>query len=381
MAATLDLLTETGRCVACGLCLPYCPTYHKTQSETDSPRGRILLTQAVLQGAIPLNERYMAHMDLCLTCRACEKACPNHVQYGVIADGARAMIRTQRPAKLAHKLAMMLVASPTLLQIAGFGLRLASLLRLQTIIPRLPKTPKQRRWQAVYPVTNPRGEVSLFLGCASSVLDGDTLAASIYVLNHLGYSVHIPSSQTCCGGLHQQAGDSAHDLDARNQQAFAGNMPVLAIASGCGARLLDLIPDKFQDVSAFLAKAEGWNDIAIAPLKAKIAVHEPCSLRNMLKSEASAYALLKHIPQADVVPLPGNTQCCGGAGAYMLTQPDMAQKLRDDKIAQVQKTAPDYLATSNIGCSLHLANGDELKQHIKIVHPVLLLAQQMGFTA
>lgn len=380
MVAAHDLLTETGRCVACGLCLPYCPTYHKTQSEADSPRGRILLTQAVLQGAIPLNERYMAHMDLCLTCRACERACPNHVEYGVIADGARAMIRAQRSASLAHKLAMMLVASPTLLKVAGFSLRLANLLQLQKIIPRLPATPKQRRWQPVYPATNVRGEVSLFLGCASNVLDGDTLAASVYVLNRLGYTVHIPPTQTCCGGLHQQAGDSASDMDARNQLAFADNMPVLAIASGCGARLLDLMPDKFQDISAFLAEAEGWDDIVFAPLKAKIAVHEPCSLRNMLKSETSAYSLLKRIPQADVASLPGNAQCCGGAGAYMLTQPAMAQKLRDDKISQVQKTAPDYLATSNIGCNLHLADGDELKQ-VKIVHPVLLIAQQMGFTA
>ncbi|MFM9913313.1 MAG: (Fe-S)-binding protein [Methylophilaceae bacterium] len=380
MAAALDLLTETGRCVACGLCLPHCPTYRKTQSEADSPRGRIMLTQALLQGAIPLNERYMAHMDLCLTCRACESACPNHVEYGVIADGARAMISAQRPAKLARKLAMILVASPTLLKIAGFGLRLASLLRLQKIISRLPTTPKQRRWQSVYPATNARGEVSLFLGCASNVLDGDTLAASVYVLNRLGYTVHIPPTQTCCGGLHQQAGDSADDLNARNKQAFTGDLPVLAIASGCGARLLDLMPDRFQDVSAFLAQAEGWDDIIFTPLKAKIAVHEPCSLRNMLKTEASVYSLLKRLPAANVVPLPSNTQCCGGAGAYMLTQPGMAKKLRDDKIMQIEKTAPEYLVTSNIGCALHLADGDELQQ-IKIVHPVLLLAQQMGFQA
>jgi glycolate oxidase iron-sulfur subunit len=380
MATALDLLTETGRCVACGLCLPHCPTYYKTQSEADSPRGRILLTQAVLQGAIPMNERYMAHMDLCLTCRACENACPNHVEYGVIVDGARAMIRKQRPAKLGHKLAMVLVSSPALLKIAGFSLRLANLLQLQKIIPCLPTTPKQRRWQAVYPVKNPHTEVSLFLGCASNMLDGDTLAASVYVLNKLGYTVHIPPKQTCCGGLHHQAGDSADGLNARNNQAFPDDLPILAIASGCGARLLDLMPQRFEDISAFVAKAEGWDDITFTPLKAKIAVHEPCSLRNILKSETSVYSLLKHIPQADVVPLPSNAQCCGGAGAYMLTQPAMAQKLRDDKIMQIEKTAPDYLVTSNIGCRLHLADGDELKQ-VKIIHPVLLLAQQMGFQA
>lgn len=373
-----NLLAETGRCVACGLCLPHCPTYHKTQSEADSPRGRILLTQAVLQGAIPANARYQAHMDLCLTCRACERACPNQVPYGKIAEGARSMLRQQRPATLPEKLGQALVSSHLMLRIAGGLLRLGTLLQLQKFCPQLPNAPKQQGWKSVYPVSSLRGEVYLFTGCFSSILETDTLAASIFVLNRLGYTVHVPNNQTCCGGLHAQAGDSPTALEQQNREAFPENFPIVSVASGCGMRLADTFAKRAEDVSMFLAQAEGWDNIKLNPLQASIAVHEPCSLRNGLRGETSLYKLLKRIPQATVTPLPGNAQCCGGAGAYMLTQPEMANRLLDDKVGLVQKAAPDILATANIGCALHLAKG-LASEKIRIVHPVLLIAEQMGF--
>jgi glycolate oxidase iron-sulfur subunit len=372
------LLEETGRCVACGLCLPHCPTYHKTQSEADSPRGRILLTQAVLQGAIPANARYQAHMDLCLTCRACERACPNQVPYGKIAEGARAMLRQQRPATLPEKLGQTLVSGHLMLRIAGGLLRLTTLLHLQKLFPRLPATPPQQRWNSIYPAPSPRGEVYLFTGCFSSILESDTLAASIVVLNRLGYTVHAPKAQTCCGGLHAQAGDSPAALEQRNRDAFPENFPIVSVASGCGMRLADTFAKRAQDINMFLAKAEGWENIQLNPLQASIAVHEPCSLRNGLKGEASLYSLLKRIPQATVTPLPGNAQCCGGAGSYMLTQPEMANRLLDDKVALTRKAAPDIIATANIGCALQLAKG-LASEKIRIVHPVLLITEQMGF--
>lgn len=376
-----SLLAETGHCVACGLCLPHCPTYRKTQSEADSPRGRILLTQAVSQGTLPMNERYMAHIDLCLSCRACESACPNHVPYGAIADQARAMIRTQRPPSLAQRLAERIVASPALLRLGGTALWLAGKLGLRYLVKRLPTASLPYGWSTAYPSPSAKGEVCLFLGCVSSALDAETLAASIFVLNRLGYTVHVPSSQTCCGGLHRQAGNSAgaQGLEKRNAEAFApfANMPILAIASGCGARLIEYLPQRTRDISAFLAAAQGWENLDILPLAAKVAVHEPCTLCNAMKSGKAPYALLQRIPDADIVPLPGNDQCCGGAGSYVLTQPAMASQLRDDKMAACRTVAPSFLATSNIGCALHLAAGMEGTP--EIVHPVLLLARQMGF--
>jgi glycolate oxidase iron-sulfur subunit len=360
--------------------LPHCPTYHKTQSEADSPRGRILLTQAIAQGVLPVNDKYMAHMDLCLTCRACERACPNQVEYGKIADHARALISTHRPAKWRERLALYLVGNKTLLRLSGVMLRIATVTGLNRLLPVLPAAPAQQYWKPVYPVSNARGEVQLFLGCASSVLEADTLAASIFVLNQLGYTVRVPRQQTCCGGLHAQAGHSTGQLNRQNQAAFgASELPILSVASGCGSRLHELLPGRTVDIAAFLVQADGWDTVTLAPLAARIAVHEPCSLRNVLRSEASLYQLLQRIPGAEVLALPGNAQCCGGAGAYSLTQPEMAGKLRDDKIGLIEKTSADYLVTSNIGCALHIAGGLKNQQTV-IIHPVMLLARQMGYT-
>jgi glycolate oxidase iron-sulfur subunit len=379
-----SLITETGRCVACGLCLPHCPTYRKTQSETDSPRGRILLTQAVAQGALPLNDRYVEHMDLCLTCRACESACPNQVHYGSIADQARALIRENRGDSWTTRLAQYVITNRFLLRFGGKMLHLLERLGLRRIVKALPPTTRQYRWQTRYDAAVPRGEVCLFIGCVNDALDAETLASTVFVLNRLGYTVHVPTQQVCCGGLHRQSGDSAgaQALEARNQHAFAAfeGLPVLAVASGCGARLIEFMPGRVQDINVFLADAEGWDTTEIAPLTARIAVQEPCTLRNVLKAKGVQQSLLQRIPQAEIVSLPGNAQCCGGAGSYMLTQPEMAKRLRDDKMEACASVAPDYLATANIGCAMHLARGiSEVDTPVQVVHPVTLLARQMGF--
>jgi len=379
------LVAETGRCVACGLCLPHCPTYHKTKSEADSPRGRIMMTQAVVQGGLPLNERYAQHIDLCLTCRACESVCPNQVNYGRIADGARTLIREQHGAPLGMKIATRIIANPTLMRWAGKLLKLANLLGLRQLVKSLPPVARQYRWQSVYAAPEAHGEVCLFLGCVTNALDAETLASSIFVLNHLGYTVHVPPAQTCCAGLHHQAGDSAgaQTLEQRNVDAFAnlGDMPILAVASGCGARLMEYLPERVHDINVFLAAANGWENISIHPLNAKVAVQEPCTLRNVMGAKGSQQNLLKHIPDAEIVSLPGNAQCCGGAGSYSLTQPEMAARLRDDKIGAYKTIRSDYIATANIGCALHLAQGfTQAGELVPVVHPVTLIAKQMGFT-
>lgn len=343
------------------------------------------MTQAVAQGTLPLNARYAQHIDLCLTCRACENACPNQVHYGKIADGARALIREQRGIPFFMRLATRIIANPVLMRWGGKLLRFASALGVRRFVKSLPIASRQYHWQTVYPAADAHGEVSLFLGCVTNALDAETLAASIFVLNRLGYIVHVPPGQTCCGGLHLQIGDTTggQALEQRNADAFAdpSGRPILAVASGCGARLLEYLPQRVQDINVFLEKARGWDNVAIQPLQAKIAVQEPCTLRNVLSAKGSQQALLKRIPEADIVSLPGNAQCCGGAGSYVLTQPEMAVRLRDDKISAYETVKSDFIATANIGCALHLAQGLSQTGHVvQIAHPVLLLARQMGFT-
>lgn len=383
-----ELTTEADRCVACGLCLPHCPTYRETGSEADSPRGRIQLIRAVSQNILPNNARFKAHIDLCLSCRSCESACPNSVNYGALVDTARALYTPKKNVWLS--LAKPFIRYRALSYSIMWPLWLLSKIRLagvlKQIIPAaklLPVIPKPIVWKSVYPATQVKlGEVSLFLGCATNAFDNQTLSASIYVLNALGYDVHVPIAQTCCGSIARQAGDAleATALIAKNATSFNKHLPILTIASGCGAGLQDyLSTHQVQDISAFLIGCD-WNFTHINPLKQRIFVQDPCTLRNVLKTQKSVYDLLKKIPDADIQPLPGNSQCCGGAGAYSITQPEMANALLDDKVKAIQSNQVAILATSNIGCSLHISQGLKRKHlAVNLMHPIQIVAKQMGF--
>ncbi|MES2181211.1 MAG: (Fe-S)-binding protein [Pseudomonadota bacterium] len=384
-----ELIVEADRCVACGLCLPHCPTYRKTGSEADSPRGRIQLMRAVAQDILPNNARFNEHIDLCLNCRSCESVCPNSVNYGHLVDTSRALFIQKKSAWLA--IAKPFIRHRYLQYSLALVIRLAQQLKLngllQHLIPAskvLPVIDKPLAWKDLYPsAANRQGAVSLFLGCASNTFDSQTLKASIYVLNHLGFDVHIPAQQTCCGSIARQMGDTseAEKLVAKNQTSFAENMPILTVASGCGAGLNDYLPThKIQDISAFLVACD-WSNTKVQALNEHIYVQDPCTLRNVQKSHQAVYGLLNKIPQANVSPLTGNNQCCGGAGTYMLTQNEMAAKLRDDKITAIKANNVAILATSNIGCSLHIAAGlREQNLSVAIQHPIQILAKQMGFT-
>ena len=448
-----SLIAEANRCVACGLCLPHCPTYRVTQSEADSPRGRIALMSGVAGGRIPMNERFALHIDRCLTCRACESVCPNHVRFGQLIDGTRAMMASSsiplggstqaskswfrrwvereiigKPARIDALRPLLRFYQRSgmqkLLRKSGL-LGKTKLILLETQLPRidkpysLPGRPNfAGSWQAVYPTTGqPRGEVGLFLGCVARLTDTATLNATIVVLNQLGYTVHVPPAQTCCGALHQHSGDkqTAAQLAHRNISAFDGlNLEaIISTASGCGVQLTEystLPPSprskesapelevgnasgggapaskrfsaKVMDISAFLAVAEGWDEIKLAPLTYKISVHEPCSLRNVLRGSASSYALLARIPGAQIAPLTGNDQCCGAAGTYFLDQPEMAKVLLHDKITAISASGARYLATSNVGCAMHIASAlREAGSEIEVLHPVTLIARQMNITS
>jgi glycolate oxidase iron-sulfur subunit len=272
-----------------------------------------------------------------------------------------------------------------------------------------------RSWQRIYPsIGEHRGDVGLFLGCVARLTYATTIKAAVVVLNRLGYTVHVPGQQTCCGALHQHGGELeiAQSLARQNIRAFeeltteltAQGLKLQAIistASGCGAQLAEYehfslpalsskaagFSGKVMDINAFLAIAKGWDDIKLKPLPYKIAVHEPCSLRNVLRGGTHPYKLLARIPEAQVVPLPGNNQCCGAAGTYFADQPEMAQVLLHDKLAALNASDARYLATSNIGCAMHIGGalreagtGPGLKAGlgIEVVHPVTLLARQMS---
>ncbi len=418
---------ESDQCVKCGLCLPYCPTYRQTRDEGDSPRGRIALMQALVEGSLPPGGRLDFHLDRCLTCRACERACPSQVRYGQLIDAARAFgAPRRRPGRLTRWLQHGLIphrrrlaSAARLLRLyqqsglrrlaqASGLLRLTGTHRLDALMPDIPPVP---RWQPYYaPAGRPHGHVALFTGCVGQVLDRDALEAAIALLNACGYGVHVPQEQTCCGALQLHSGDPsrAAELARQNLDAFnslpadrSGNAlggvtvldAVLFSASGCGASLVEYgmwpemdgiaPPGRFAapvlDVCSFLEQSERLTQLSFAPLDACVAVHDPCSLQNVIRTAAAPYRLLGHIPGLTVKPLPGNGQCCGAAGSYLLTQPEMADALRTDKLAQMRNSGAGIVLSSNIGCALYLSAGLRNEGHagIEIMHPVTLLARQL----
>ncbi len=408
------------RCVHCGLCLAYCPTFSELGTEMDSPRGRIVLIKSLAEGRIRLTDSAAAHLDLCLGCRACETVCPSGVPYGQLIEAARAEIERQRPGGLARRLFRwlnfsVLLANPPLLRLAAAGLRgyqasgLRSLVRASGLLRFLPEP--LRHWEPLLPelpagadraplpeVTPAEGarriRVGLLTGCIQQVAFGPHNRATARVLARNGAEVIAPRTQACCGALHAHAGEhaAALALARRTIETFeaAGVEHVIVNTSGCGAHM--------KAYGALLAGDPVWRGraarfaasvrdvcefLALEPLRGPlhdvrrtVTYHDPCHVVHGQKIRAQPRALLAQIPGLRVVELPEADWCCGSAGTYNLTQPEMATRLQARKIAHVQATGADAVVTANPGCIIQIVQGLRAKgSRIEVLHIVELLDQ------
>ena len=404
-AKQLNALAD--RCVKCGMCLPHCPTYHLTHDESESPRGRIALIQGYTSGQLAYSEKLGTHLENCLKCRACERICPSMVPYGELIDGALTHIERAVKTPRAQRLTLLNIATQrTTLRTLAMLLRAYQRSGLRALVRRsgvlkmlglarhdrlLPSLPPVQSWKAYYPPQNTaRGDVALFTGCIADAFDQTTSHAAIQVLTLLGYGVHVPRAQRCCGALHlhNQQPEQASILAHENLAAFAALdvQTIISTASGCGATLSEYANDpratgftrKVVDISTFIASIPWPENVTLKPLKARVAVHDPCSLTHVVRQHEKPYALLRKIPDIELVSLPDRARCCGAAGSYMLTHPTQAGALRDEKLASIEQLDARILVTSNIGCALHLAGGLREKYlSIEVMHPITLLAQQV----
>ncbi|CAK0754774.1 glycolate oxidase iron-sulfur subunit [Gammaproteobacteria bacterium] len=403
-------MREADRCVMCGMCLAYCPTYRKTLEEGESPRGRIALMMALANGDLPPSPRLRFHLDHCLVCRACERICPTGVPYGRIIDSGRALLLETDPPALSKRLVRQvllqeLIAQPRRLRGLGWILyalqrvgltQLAPLIGLGRLADLLPPIDPPNPFLKHYPARGfERGRIALFTGCVTSIMDRATLEAALRVLTSLGYQVDVPARQGCCGALHLHAGEvaGAQRLIQRNLEVFAGTGEgaIVTTASGCAATLVEYptrngttsgenlpLARRVVDISEFLVRVAWPEEIKLRPLKARVAIHDPCSLTNVLRQSQAPYILLRRIPGITVIALPGNQQCCGGAGAALLGESSLTRALRADKIAALNEIKPDILVSSNMGCALHLAQGARKAGiSVEVMHPVTLLARQL----
>ena len=377
-------LADADLCVKCGLCLPHCPTYQLHQNEADGPRGRLALSQALLTGALPASPALTAHLDGCLSCRACEVVCPAHVPYGRVLDTTRAALATPSRTRLTR--VMSVVLGSALLRGAA---RL--LLRLLTLLPELGRhaprwllaQPVVTRWQTVKAPAV--GRVALFTGCVGDITERAVLNDAVRLFRAAGVDVAIPPAQGCCGALHQHGGlpAAAASRAARNATAFAGCDTVVALASGCGAALADLGRDgdtplapKVKDLCTTLAAALDAQPPRFAARPLRVGIHTACTQAAVFSGRDAVRQLLARIPGVVLVDLAAASGCCGAAGTAFITQSGQARQLLQPKLDAAAHV--DVVVSANIGCSLHLLAGLRGRGlRVPVLHPVSLLAQAL----
>lgn len=370
-------------CVHCGFCLPACPTYQVLEQETDSPRGRIVLMKEVLEGTLELGLA-TEHLDACLGCLACVTACPSGVEYGDLITSFRMTTEQDRKRPLvrtaARQLALSVIPEPSRLRQAA---RLGSVGKLfarflpaefQAMLGLLPeKLPAAEPLEEHYPaVGEVRGHVALLAGCAQQVLMPAINLATIHVLTHNGVEVSVPRNQGCCGALaaHAGHGEQARKQARRNLAAFpAGVDAVVTNAAGCGSGMRDYglwlrgTPDeqaadelagRTVDVSVYLARLGLRQPDNLPEGKLRVAWHDACHLAHGQGVMAEPRQIISSIDGAQLVEAADSISCCGSAGTYNIEQPEIAGRLGELKARSIERTDPDVILSSNIGCLTQL---------------------------
>ena len=414
MTATPDwpFYEDTLDCVHCGLCLSACPTYDVLGLETDSPRGRVFLVRALAENRLTNGKEIRQHLDQCLGCLACESACPSGVRYGQILESSRGLIEQRWPSsgpknRLRKWLLTRVVARQGRLRLAFRFLRLAQVLGLRWLalktglIPKLtahllPDAPTAKQRAPLRgthePVGTPgsevRGTVALFTGCVMEQLFGDLNRKTLELLTANGYRVEVVERQVCCGALllHDGHIETAKELARTNIEAFADADIVLHNSAGCGNAMRDYghlldeasareLASKCRDVCEFL----GTEGLVAQPaaFPHKVAYDDPCHLCHGQQVRTEPRDLLNTVPGLELVDHPGSERCCGSAGIYNLTQPELAAEIGQQKAAQLVDTEAEVVVTGNPGCIMqiraHLAMANGANTKIRVLHPVELL--------
>lgn len=381
-------------CIHCGLCLSSCPTYLETGNENDSPRGRIYLMRALQDGRTPLSDATVRHVDLCLGCRACEAVCPSGVQYGALLETTREHVEHHHTRPVWQRLLRRVFIEkifpfPERMELALLPARWIQRLRLQTWLPRslrdaLALVPEDAS-AATLPVLSPthqatrRGRVGFISGCVMSVMFGETHRASVRLLNRCGYDVLTPAEQGCCGALHAHGGnlELARAAARRNIAVFEQHQldAIIINAAGCGSTLKEyhhLLADdpawaqraeafsrKVKDLTEWLHdhRAELFPADPASAATARVTYHDACHLAHAQRIERQPRELVRAVAGNLFVEMAEANVCCGSAGSYNLTEPEMARRLQERKTGNIVSSGAQVVVTSNPGCLLQLRAG------------------------
>lgn len=380
-------------CIRCGLCLPSCPTYLETMTETSGPRGRISLIKAVGESQLDLRSAgFVEQMWQCLDCRACEAVCPSGVRYGQLIETARAQVRRsqggpQTPRdRILQRLSRALFGRPELMRAAAAALRftqrsgllsLAGALglgRAAKLAPRISDSffaAEDQRFET--PAA--QGIAFLHVGCIMAVAFAPVHRATVRLLRRGGMTVLVPRAQGCCGAIAVHAGEIefARELAKRNIEAFEqSDADVYVVnAAGCGSTLKEYAGLFHGDsvwgprAARFSARVRDVTEVLdalelgapVRAVEATVTYQEPCHLVHAQRVAGAPRRLLALIPGLRLVELDESAVCCGSAGIYNLTQPEMASRLQRRKVDAIRRTGAAIVATANPGCALQIAAG------------------------
>jgi glycolate dehydrogenase iron-sulfur subunit len=400
-------------CVHCGFCTATCPTYVLLGDELDSPRGRIYLIKEMLEHCEPATPEVVTHIDRCLSCLACMTTCPSGVHYMHLVDHARAHIeetfRRPAPERLLRALLARVLPDVRLFRLALRGaqlakpvapllerLGLASLAAMVRLAPaRLPKQdPPVAAPRSAQLGAQPHRRVALLSGCVASVLAPQINAAAARLLARNGIEVVPVPGEGCCGALVHHLGREAEaraqaraNIAAWMRVIETGGLDAILItASGCGTMVKDYgfmfrdepaIADQAARVSALARDISEY--LAALPLQPSqalpltVAYHGACSLQHGQKITREPKKLLSDMGFR-VRDIPEGHLCCGSAGTYNMLQPDLARRLRERKVGNIERVAPDVIAAGNVGCIAQIAAGTA----IPVLHPVELVDWACG---
>ena len=398
------------KCVHCGMCNATCPTYGILGDELDGPRGRIYLIQDMLEKEKKPNAKIVKHIDRCLSCYSCMTTCPAGVNYMHLIDHGRKYIEQNYKRPFFDRMLRNFL-SAVLPNVKYF--RLISILSkigklFNFIFPKkikdmlnlmptsLPK--KTLKIKEVYKTKRKKkiARVALLTGCVQKEISPQINESTIRILNRHGVEVVTPKKIRCCGSLNHHLGknqdahkDFINNINTWYDEYLNGNLDaILSNTSGCGTTLKDYgfifrndkelkkkakkISELTKDVSEYLS--ENLNlKINKKEKKYRIAYHSACSMQHGQKVHNQPIELLSKTKN-EILEIPDGHLCCGSAGVYNILQNEIAKKLLEEKIKNIEGLDVQIISTGNIGCITQISNGTK----IPILHTVEILDWYTG---
>ncbi|MGV6816697.1 MAG: glycolate oxidase subunit GlcF [Thiotrichales bacterium] len=396
------LETSTGKvadsilraCVHCGFCNATCPTYQLLGDELDGPRGRIYQIKQVLEGTAPATGKTLLHLDRCLTCRSCESTCPSGVAYGKLLDIGRHRVekKVQRPLveRIKRGLLRGVLLSPKLFSASlALGRLLRPLLPTQ-IAEKIPEKKQKATYQK-----RPRSRRMLMLeGCVQPALSPEINQAAKRVLDQLDIEIIAAAGAGCCGAINQHLSaeqaaliDMKKNIDAWWPAIEQGAEALVMTASACGAMIKEYgyylrdDPDyavkaaRVSELARDLVEVLAGEDLQRfrSTKRQKIAFHPPCTLQHGQQIKGDVEKILRDLGY-ELNEIKDSHLCCGSAGTYSLLQPELSQRLKKNKIANLLAGEPELIVSANLGCQLHLS----ADAGVPVTHWITLLEQRIG---